>query len=418
MKGVNTGSMDRSGLATVLAGAVFFFAVSGPGSSKALGADGVERAFWAAADLLTILAMLQGRGRIGDLALGNPSLLAWPALAMVSSLWSLTPWSSLYQGVQLLMTLLVGYLASSLLDTRRLVLALVLGLALGECASLLLLALHSPAAIAEDGAWTGVYPHKNVLGSMMVLQIMSCVVLVMDGRHRRLAALLILPAAVLLFGSRSGTSLLALALSLAVVPPVLCYRRGTTSFGFCIGLAILGGAALAAILIAGGNVTAAILGQLGKDDTLSGRTVLWQFGFAQIRAAPVIGIGYKAFWESDQTSAAYLRYVIGQELWFFHNNFVDVGVAFGGVGLTVFCWGLMKAVGRSFSIVARDPLVLQLWRPMFVIYVIVEATAECPLFQNHSLQQLLLAVATALPLAATASRNRQAFAVTLREART
>ena len=417
MRGVETGATDRSGMATVLAGAIFFFAVSGPGSSKALGADGVERAFWAAADVLTILAMLQGRGRIGDLALGNPSLLAWPALAMVSSLWSLTPWSSLYQGMQLLMTLLVGYLASSLLDTRRLVLALVLGLALGECASLLLLALHSAAAIAEDGAWIGVYPHKNVLGSMMVLQILSCVVLVMDGRHRRLAALLILPAAVLLFGSRSGTSLLALALSLAVVPPALCYRRGATSFGFCIGLAILGGAALAAILIAGGNVTGAILGQLGKDDTLTGRTVLWQFGFDQIRATPVIGIGYKAYWDSDQTSAAYLRYVIGQDLWFFHNNFVDVGVAFGGLGLTVFCWGLMKAVARSFSIMARDPLVLQLWRPMFVIYVIVEATAECPLFQNHSLQQLLLAVATTLPLAATVSWRRQAGAVTLREAR-
>ncbi len=56
----------------------FFFAVSGPGSSSALGIDGVERAFWAAADVMTILAMLQGRGRIGDLALSNPSLLAWP----------------------------------------------------------------------------------------------------------------------------------------------------------------------------------------------------------------------------------------------------------------------------------------------------------------------------------------------------
>ena len=73
---------------------------------------------------MTGLALLQGRGRIGDLALGNPSLLAWPVLAMVSSLWSLTPGASLYQGLQLLMTVLVGYLSCTLLDLRRLLLAL------------------------------------------------------------------------------------------------------------------------------------------------------------------------------------------------------------------------------------------------------------------------------------------------------
>ncbi len=87
------------------------------------------------------------------------------------------------------------------------------------------------------------------------------------------------------------------------------------------------------------------------------------------------------------------------------------------VGLTVFCWGLITAVVRSFTIVARDPQVLQLWRPMFVIYVIVEATAEDPLFQNHSLQQLLLAVAMTWPAAAAALPSRQAYAVTMREAR-
>ena len=110
--------------------------------------------------------------------------------------------------------------------------------------------------------------------------------------------------------------------------------------------------------------------------------------------------------------------VVGQDLWFFHNNFVDVGVAFGGVGLTVFCWGLVTAVVRSFTIMARDPHLLQLWRPIFVVYVIVEATAECPLFQNHSLSQLLLAVAMTWPAAAAAAMpSREAYGVAMREAR-
>ena len=418
MKAVATSTVHLGGVATVAAGALFVFAVSGPGSEKALGIEGVEKAFWAAADVMTAIALLQGRGRIGDLAWSNPSLLAWPILAVVSSLWSLTPGSSLYQGLQLLMTLLVGYLGCSLLDLRRLLLTLVLGLGLGECASLLALALHSATALSvEDGTWIGVFPHKNQLGGMMVLQIISCIVLAIDGRYRRLAMTLIAPAVVLVLGSRSGTSLLALTVSLAVLPLSLCYRRGARTFGLCIGVAILGAAALAWVMLQGGNLAAAVLGQLGKDTTLTGRTVLWQFGLDQIRATPVIGIGYKAYWDSAATSAAYLRYVIGQDLWFFHNNFVDVGVAFGGVGLAVFCWGLITAVVRSFTIMARDPQLLQLWRPMFVIYVIVEATAEDPLFQNHSLNQLLLAVAMTWPIAAAALPSRQTYAVAMREAR-
>ena len=315
------------------------------------------------------------------------------------------------------MTLLVGYLGYSFLDFRRLLLTLVLGLGLGECASILALVLHPATAIAaEDGTWIGVFTHKNQLGSTMVLQIISCTALILDGRYRRLAIALIAPAFVLVFGSRSGTSILSLTLSLAVLPLSLGYRHGARTFGLCIGFAILGGAALAWIILQGGDIAAAVLGGLGKDTTLTGRTVLWQFGLDQIRATPVIGIGYKAYWESAATSAAYLRFVIGQELWFFHNNFVDVGVAFGGVGLTVFCWGLIAAVVRSFTIMARDPQLLQLWRPMFVVYVIVEATAECPLFQNHSIHQLLLAVAVSWPLAA-AQPSRQAYAVAMREVR-
>ncbi len=149
---------------------------------------------------------------------------------MMSSLWSLTPWSSLYQGLQLLMTLargLLGCLAPRYETSGS-------GSGFGPGARRMRLSYWlsrytPPTAIAEDGTWIGVYPHKNVLGSMMVLQIISCVVLVMDGRHRRLAALLILPAAVLLLRLAVRNVAARPALSLAVVPPALCYRRGTTT---------------------------------------------------------------------------------------------------------------------------------------------------------------------------------------------
>ncbi len=418
MRAVPTGPVDRGSMATVAAGALFVFAVSGPGSSRALGIDGVERAFWAAADVLTGLALLQGRGRIGDLALGNPSLLAWPisgdgVVALVADAGAQPlsgPAAPDDRARRLLALLALRYALCSwpwfwAWDSANARPFLVPRSALGL------------GAIAEDGTWIGVYPHKNVLGSMMVLQIITCGVLIIDGRNRRLAIGLIAPG--VRSASRVALGNVAARAQLcrfAVLPLSLCYRRGTEAFGICIGLAILGGAALAGVLTNGGNLSGAVLGQLGKDDTLTGRTVLWQFGFDQIHATPVIGIGYKAYWESSATSAAYLRYVVGQDLWFFHNNFVDVGVAFGCIGLFVFCWGLFTAVVRSFAIMARDTELLLLWRPMFVVYVIVEATAECPLFQNHSLHQLLLAVAMTWPAAAAVLPRRRAAPVAFREA--
>lgn len=382
--------------------AVFVFAVSGPGDAPTSGVEGLGRVAWLAADVVTASAFLAGGGRLWSMLAQNPWLAAWPALAVGSALWSLAPGMSVYHGLQLLMTIMVGYLGLSTLGLRRLVLSLVVGLALGEAASLIAILRHVDGSIGNDGTWIGAYTHKNVLGSAMALQIMSCGVLVLDGRHRRTAWVALAPAVVLLLGSRSGTSAASLSIVLACAALALAWRRGPVAFGMTVGLLVVLLGVLLGVALGGGHLGSMLLSGLGKDDTLTGRTVLWRFGLDQIRAAPILGIGYKAYWESATTSSAYLRYVIGQDLWFFHNNAIDVTVAFGLLGLSIFAATLIGSLRRCLAMFAADARPLVLWRLLFVVYVIVEASAEDPLFQNHSLQQLLLAVATAWPQASRA----------------
>jgi len=110
---------------------------------------------------------------------------------------------------------------------------------------------------------------------------------------------------------------------------------------------------------------------------------------------PWLGHGYKAYWDSPETSALLLRTVIGQDLWFFHNNFLDVGVAFGYVGILLLSAGLLLALYLTIkkSVTSREYAAL--WPPIYIVFVLVLSTAENPLFQNHSLHQLLFIVAVA-----------------------
>ena len=56
-----------------------------------------------------------------DAARRNAVLVAWPALATVSLLWSLTPGLSLYHGLQLLTTVLVGSMLTIFARIEKLV---------------------------------------------------------------------------------------------------------------------------------------------------------------------------------------------------------------------------------------------------------------------------------------------------------
>lgn len=398
----------RLGNFWIVAGALLVAAVCGPGDSPSSLFNGLGRPFWMAFDALSLAMLVRWRPNLWLLIADNPLLMAWPGLAMLSALWSVAPDISLYHGLQLALTILVGLSARASMDLRSLLRTLVWGLGLASALSIVAIVRHAPGAVGPDGVWLGAFPHKNTLGSMMVLQLLTCSVLALDGRHRRLAGLAAMPALVLLGGSHSGTAYLSLAATIAIVPVALCYRSGSTAFGLILSAGLMAAGGMLYIATSGLDMASAVLSGLGKDDTLSGRTILWQFGVDQIWAHPFLGLGYKAYWQSPVTGSAYLRYVIGQDLWFFHNNFIDVGVAFGIPGILLFCSVLLAAARRSIAAFVEDASILNLWAPLFVACTAISATAENPLFQNNSLHQSLLAIAMAAP--ATVLRCRSACA--------
>ena len=371
---------------------LFIFAAIG-GFNVVL-SDQMEKAAWLAADVVAFAAALGSVAFCVTLARQLWPLFSWPFLAFISALWSLTPALTLYHSVQLFMTMLVGAVMQNRLGMQRFIMLLFSALTIGVLASLAAVAMGQSFAISPLGEWKGIFSHKNVMGFASVLLIYTGLALA------KKYALAVLPvvalAAVALVGSRSATSLLVCGAVVGIIPvglmlPLRFYSLAAAG-SFVLAVAVL---AAGSVLIDDTSVVASLLGALGRDDTLTGRADLWSFGWEAFLDHPVLGLGYKAYWASDTTSAGYLRYFVQQELWFFHNNWLEVAVGTGLVGLALFCAGIVRVIVLVINANRRTPGISAGWSLMFVVHVLILTMVENPLFYNHSLAQILLIVVAA-----------------------
>lgn len=366
---------------------LFLFAAAG-GFSRY---QALERAAWLCADLAAILAFLSRPERYTIAVLRNWALFSWPALAILSWSWSLSPTLSAYHGVQLLLTMVVGIVLLQrfgLMDTAKMLFWAIL---VAELLSLAL-ALGSPSVgMSLTGDWQGIFTHKNSLGSTSVLMFSTAAVLFWSGYRRATTLAATLLAVFLVYRSHSATSMLLLIISAGALLVLVPRNPNLVPPGL---LASLGLAALSVLLLAwvlsSTDPLSLVLDKLGKDPTLTGRTTLWTFGLEIFRQHPILGVGYKAYWDSPATSSEYLKYFVAQDLWFFHNNFLEVAVALGIVGLSAFLAGIAAA---AVVIYRRATLVggaESAWSILIFLYLLSLAGVEYPLFVNHNLRQVLL----------------------------
>ena len=388
---------------------IVFFIIASYGATP-LKDYGIERLAWLAADFAALAMILLRPDDVLRQVRRNLVLMSWPALACASTLWSLAPASSLYQGIQLLLTVLVGLCLVMTTDLRRIL--VLLFLALMAAAVLSTLYELTRGGIGEE--WRGVFPHKNVLGNMMAVAVMAGVSLFLSGWRPIISGLGCLYALVLLALSRSGTAIVALCLVISLVPLALTLHRGPIAAGLAAGVVLIaasGGLLTLELMNIGlDDLYGRTLDALGKDETLTGRTILWQFAMDAFDARPWLGYGYKGWWESSETSATLLKVVVDQELWFFHNTFLDLAVAFGVVGPTALVAGLLVGVYRSIKafVINGDPVLL--WPIMIVAMSIIYCSVDFVLFANHSFPQLLFVVAVASALPAHKNRYGKAGA--------
>jgi O-antigen ligase len=261
---------------------------------------------------------------IKNVLVSHKLLLGLYLYATISCCWTQDPTYSL-RLILLPLVLLVSsaYLAITFTPEEmvELVAKVTALFAVGSIAGQLLL---YPISDTVFSGWMGLYGHKEYLGSGMAIGIVSLLALRSKWKFSRWCMLILLLTVLML--ARSATATLS---TLSIVGFVFI-KRVPRFVRFSLPVVI---AVAIVSLIWTSNVENFVQGAfsaLGKDTTLTGRDVIWNFVFVQTGNRPILGYGYQGFWFLHQdTIIANLGWNPGHA----HNGFLNIALTLGLMGL-------------------------------------------------------------------------------------
>jgi exopolysaccharide production protein ExoQ len=296
----------------------------------------------------------------------SPGLWAIPAFAAASVLWSEAPMVTLRAAVELALTIGIASLVAGFLRPREFVSAMSVSLLCGAVLSLLF-GQNGYDGMSGETVFVGIFASKNIMAAFMsFLAIFAAAVLADRGQPPPLRLLAVGSFALsipLLLRAHSAGASLTTAGSLVVLLLTVAFARRPHRERLLV-LAGVGAIAvplalLVALLVSNGTLGADwssfLTDRLGKDATLTGRTMLWQIALAEIGKRPFLGTGYYAFWrEGNLLAEAIWRYFDVRGGFSFHDSYLEIAVGLGWIGAAVLVVTLGVAFARSVGLALAD----------------------------------------------------------------
>ena len=213
----------------------------------------------------------------------------------------------------------------------------------------LALVLPSVGAQVQGAVWRGVFSNKNQLGWISALILVVCVN-VWTRQRWKLPALVTLLAVVCLFKSGSKGALVAAIVTMGYLWLVSLLRsRVTVALGVTAVLF-----SLICVLLFGFFIMPELLSILGKDPTLTGRTIVWSMYFNSMMNTPFLGAGPGAYTNlSELTAPLAMRLVELGAIVTPHNAFLGAFGDAGIVGLLAFA-GVLIYLGIFAPFIKSD----------------------------------------------------------------
>ncbi len=311
----------------------------------------------------------------------------WPVIllfliAAASTQWSIDPALTQRRVVALFFTMLFGaYLAvrGPLIETLRLMgyVLLVLGLVnLLISVALPAIGRHSEIHV---GAWRGFMGTKNLMGGEMSrANAVFGALLFYDRKHRSKWLFGFALSLLLVLGSTSKTSLLAMA-----APWALFIAYYIAARSIVLGLFSLWGSVVA-VSVAYVFLTFfpdQLVALIGRDLTFTGRTEIWALALHLIESVKWTGYGYAAFWVDPLGPARMISDTLQWEVPTAHNGWLEVGLSMGYPGITALAVmtgiALVKAIGISFG--RHGP-----WVAIFIVQMMIFSFSESLLLEQNT----------------------------------
>ncbi|MEO7913760.1 MAG: O-antigen ligase family protein [Novosphingobium sp.] len=267
-------------------------------------------------------------------------LLLLPLLACLSAMWSDAPSRTLRAGLQLFITFSAAIIVAKRCPPELLIGTLLLSImAIG-----LQIMSYIPPVLGSGHPLRGPFGSKNALGFCAQLGVLLAFATMLNPqmpRILRIASVVFLPYFVWLISlSQSAGALTSSAIFLFVFFASMALGRFPTGMRWAAAALLL--LVLAVLFPFLADLTDAIAGAgtqaLGKNTTLTGRTHLWDIAEQFSERRPLLGYGFNAFWRQGNIEAETLwrSFGIASRMGFnFHNEFIEIRVAMGYVGLVI-----------------------------------------------------------------------------------
>ena len=273
---------------------------------------------------------------------------AWPAwlmvgglvgLAYVSQYWSIDPGVTDRRVIALAInSAFAVYLGAVFRDAAlpRVLMHTCLVMAVGSLIMVFAFPRIGVHQYDNAGLWRGLWYEKNQMGLVMVVGAVSAAAslaadhLAGNGRKPWVALLTFALTTLLVVATQSKTSLLCWMLGVGMVGGWWTLKQGGAAVTVA---AVWLGVVIAAVGTWFWNTdSAAILEALGKDPSLTGRTLIWEALMRKVAERPWTGYGFSAFWGVDSIPAREIRLETQWPVPSAHNGWIDLLVQLGWPG--------------------------------------------------------------------------------------
>jgi exopolysaccharide production protein ExoQ len=340
-------------------------------------------------------------------------MTAW---AILSTVWSQNPQISLQYGLFLAMNIALAFYLLERFSGDGILRLLVWVGSAAALASLLVIIFFPQYGLMNRGqyglgAWEGIYGHKNICGEAMGLLLVPIFFVKIRSRYALLFRVfyVALIAIIIVMSRTVGADIIcASSVLLIAVMKLLTKMRRADAF------------ALSVLLIAaalGGAITAVafapdVLSLLGKDPTLTGRTAIWGAVMMSILKKPLLGYGFKAFWQGlNGESANAILSMKWPGLSYSENGVLDLWLELGGIGVALYICVFLRAVKDAAYCLRRNASPFVMWCTLMLFIVAISNIEGGAMLFPSSL-------ACVLPIMVYAGLRRERLRLQALEART
>ena len=290
---------------------------------------------------ISVAALLLTRGSIAHiLTVGWPALLP-VGFTIASLIWSEDVGLSMRRAGALALTTAFAFWLVSRFTPKQ-----IFGLLVGVAATIIVAnfaaiqlspsrGIHQVNDLIGEhhaGSWRGLFGHKNDFGRLVALSASISAIGFLfaagGGRRHWLLVPVIALAALMIMRSNSSQALL-LAASVPAITLVFLRMRYLTPSARSLVLMMSVPMALISIMSAR-LLFVYVLGLLGRDATLTGRTTIWEGVVLAMGHNTLLGGGYGAGW---QIVGPRLTALTGIDVGHAHNGYLDLAVDIGFIGL-------------------------------------------------------------------------------------